>query len=164
MSLLTGSACAPLISPVPPRHHRAPLCSFLAASPSPLNWQIGWQDGRQKDRRRARFEAGREHREHQECHCRILPDSLFIMLSLSFSSSPSICRAPFITPNLCNCLCSLAYDVSSSRCLPRRSLLCFFFCLYSTPAVAVCAVFSCLKKEKTKLELKPADVSAFACN
>lgn len=43
MSLLTGSACAPLISPVPPRHLR----SRLRCSLSLLNWQIGWQAERQ---------------------------------------------------------------------------------------------------------------------
>lgn len=57
MSLLTGSACAPLIPPttppVLPRHRRAHLRSPLplSASLSLLNWQAG----RQKDRRRAEF-------------------------------------------------------------------------------------------------------------
>lgn len=53
MSLLTGSACAPLISPVPPRHHRAHLCSSLPLSlPLSVSAKLadrmaGWQAERQ---------------------------------------------------------------------------------------------------------------------
>lgn len=50
MSLLTGSACAPLISPVPPRHRRAhlrspPLC--LSVSAKLADGMAGWQAERQ---------------------------------------------------------------------------------------------------------------------
>lgn len=49
MSLLTGSACAPLISPVPPRHHRTHLCSSrcLSVSAKLADRMAGWQAERQ---------------------------------------------------------------------------------------------------------------------
>lgn len=49
MSLLTGSACAPLISPVPPRHRRAHLCCSrcLSVSAKLADRMAGWQAERQ---------------------------------------------------------------------------------------------------------------------
>lgn len=49
MSLLTGSACAPLISPVPPRHRRAHLRSSpcLSVSAKLADRMAGWQAERQ---------------------------------------------------------------------------------------------------------------------
>lgn len=128
MSLLTGSACAPLISLVPPRHRRAHLCSSrcLSVSAKLADRMAGWQTERQATGTvwSGTGASGAWGMPQQN------PPSLPFHHVTAFSSFPSICLALFITLNLCNCLCSfLAASAAPGVCL--SDCCCFVYTVRS---------------------------------
>lgn len=123
MSLLTGSACAPLISPVPPRHHHAHLCSSCCLSVS----------AKMADRMAGRkTEDG--HSLKQEGSIGSIRNATPESSQPPFSSCClfflSICLTVFITLNRCDCLCSLL-TTSVAQAVCRSACCCFVYTVYS---------------------------------
>lgn len=144
MSLLTGSACAPLISPVPPRHRGAHLCSSLSAPLACRSVSVQLADG---DGRLAGRETGDGHGLKRDGSIGSIRNATaessqprFSSCCLSFSFPFPFHLSPLITLNLCKRLCSLLTTPAAQGVFLAAPCCCFVYTV--APAIAAhCFLF-----------------------